>query len=480
MQIPYHKSAIFFIFLVLAMMAPSSALCDQRGKEQEPSQQLAKPAQQDAGHTVAPIDQQRQMLLEEISLLETSLAEEEAALSESKAKFDDLLQKERSLEAQFQQEEPDAERIMEVYLASRKDVEEALKSSLVHAQSPLLPATRDDSNGSQKAPSLADLEALADALFARMKSSGEAARYQGAFVSPQGTEVESEILRLGDFTAFYRRPEEVGFLKIDKTSGKLMGFAASSSWFDRSGARIKGYFAGKNEVVPVDLSSGEIFTQYDTGRTLLEWLQSGGILVWPILLVGLIAFLLIIERLIFLLRTRANSARLIARIQQLAADERWQECRESCSDHAKASVCRVLQAGLRNLGSSREVLEGALQEAIMKELPRLERFLSTISVLAAVAPLLGLLGTVSGMINTFQAITIHGTGDPRMLSGGISEALITTQLGLTVAVPVLILHHFLERRVGDIVREMEEKSTTLTVIMLKNRGIHAGMVSRAA
>ena len=125
-------------------------------------------------------------------------------------------------------------------------------------------------------------------------------------------------------------------------------------------------------------------------------------------------------------------------------------------------------------------LSKPLQEAILKELPRLERFLSTISVLAAVAPLLGLLGTVSGMINTFQAITIHGTGDPRMLSGGISEALITTQLGLLVAVPVLILHHFLERRVDARVGEMEEKSTALTVIMLKHRGIHSGMVDRSS
>ena len=181
-----------------------------------------------------------------------------------------------------------------------------------------------------------------------------------------------------------------------------------------------------------------------------------------------------------MLRTKTNVEKLITKIQRLAANGRWQECRQCCSDYGAAPVCRVLQAGLSNLGSNREILEQALQEAILKELPRLERFLSTISVLAAVAPLLGLLGTVSGMINTFQAITIHGTGDPRMLSGGISEALITTQLGLLVAVPVLILHHFLERRVDAIVGEMEEKSTALTVIMLKHRGIHSGMVDQAA
>jgi len=103
-----------------------------------------------------------------------------------------------------------------------------------------------------------------------------------------------------------------------------------------------------------------------------------------------------------------------------------------------------------------------LQESILHELPRVERGLSVLAVLGAIAPLLGLLGTVSGMIDTFRVITLFGTGDPKMMSGGISEALITTELGLAVAIPIMLFHTFLSRRVEHIVGEMEEKAVFLT------------------
>ena len=97
--------------------------------------------------------------------------------------------------------------------------------------------------------------------------------------------------------------------------------------------------------------------------------------------------------------------------------------------------------------------------------PYIRRSLSTIAILAAVAPLFGLLGTVTGMITTFHVITLHGTGDPRMMSGGISEALVTTMLGLAVAIPIMLVHTFLSRRVDHIVGDMEEQAVTLTNIL---------------
>ena len=108
-----------------------------------------------------------------------------------------------------------------------------------------------------------------------------------------------------------------------------------------------------------------------------------------------------------------------------------------------------------------------MEEAILKQLPRLERFLPTLSVFAAIAPLLGLLGTVTGMIETFQVITRFGTSDPKLMAGGISEALITTQLGLAVAMPIIIIHHFLERRVDKVVGDMEEKGLALAAAMME-------------
>lgn len=465
-----------FIFVLLILLMPAAGWCDRWDLAQEYAGTYAEQAGKDAETAQALIDRERQELLRELFRVEEAVREEEKKLTERKARFDSLLQEEQDVEAQLRQRESEAEKILEIYLAAQKDVAAMLDASFIAARS----ETAAHDPGDSTSPSLADVERLVDTLFEEMVRSGKVERYEGSFIGPGGTEVSGEILRLGDINALYRRSDEVGFLKVDRTSGNLLGVPVVSSWFDRDEQGIHNYFAGKTAVLPVDLSRGEALVRYGNDQDWLAWLRSGGVLVWPILLVGLIALLLIIERMIFLLRTKANSEALIAAIEQLAESDRWQECEARCCNQERASVGRVLRAGLRNLGSDREIVESALQEAIMKELPRLERFLSTISVLAAVAPLLGLLGTVSGMINTFQAITIHGTGDPQMLSGGISEALITTQLGLTVAVPVLLLHHLLERKVDAIIGEMEEKSTALTVLMLKNRGIHGGMVDQAA
>ena len=112
-------------------------------------------------------------------------------------------------------------------------------------------------------------------------------------------------------------------------------------------------------------------------------------------------------------------------------------------------------------------MENVLQEAILQEIPGLERFLSTLGMLAAIAPLLGLLGTVTGMINTFDMITHYGTGNPRMMSGGISEALVTTMLGLSVAIPILLCHTLLTRHTENIIAQMEEKAVAFTNIIYK-------------
>jgi biopolymer transport protein ExbB len=132
-------------------------------------------------------------------------------------------------------------------------------------------------------------------------------------------------------------------------------------------------------------------------------------------------------------------------------------------------VINVLTAGLAGRNEDRETQENILQEAILREAPRLERFLAVLGILAAIAPLLGLLGTVTGMIGTFRVITLYGTGDPRMMSGGISEALVTTELGLAVAIPIMLLHTFLGRRVDHIIGDMEEKAVALTNISQKAR-----------
>ena len=118
--------------------------------------------------------------------------------------------------------------------------------------------------------------------------------------------------------------------------------------------------------------------------------------------------------------------------------------------------------------------ESVLQEAILHELPFLQRGLAMLAVLGAVAPLLGLLGTITGMIETFRVITVHGAGDPRLMSGGISEALVTTEIGLGVAIPVLLVHTWLKRRADHVIGDMEEQAMHLVNTIDRQRREHQG------
>jgi biopolymer transport protein ExbB len=128
---------------------------------------------------------------------------------------------------------------------------------------------------------------------------------------------------------------------------------------------------------------------------------------------------------------------------------------------------RVVLAALEYRDASREHIEEILNERILSELPALERHLGSLAVLGGVSPLLGLLGTVTGMIHTFQLVTLFGTGDARLLSGGLSEALVTTEVGLVIAIPVLISHAYLARRVGSIVASIERSALELVNDMKK-------------
>jgi biopolymer transport protein ExbB len=134
----------------------------------------------------------------------------------------------------------------------------------------------------------------------------------------------------------------------------------------------------------------------------------------------------------------------------------------------KNATSRVLAATIRNLDRDREHLEDIISESILHENSYLDRFGSMIIIIAAVAPLLGLLGTVTGMISTFDIITEFGTGDPKLLSGGISEALVTTELGLIVAIPALIFGNLLSGWAENIKEDMEKAALSVTNLHKQN------------
>jgi biopolymer transport protein ExbB len=211
--------------------------------------------------------------------------------------------------------------------------------------------------------------------------------------------------------------------------------------------------------IPVDVT-GKLIVQATVPRpSLLKRLEEGGWFVLPILFAGLIAVLLVLER-ILTFRREAGDGPLARQALELVGRGDLEGARRLVG-HPSTPTARVIAAGLLVFERGFEARAAALGEAILAETPRVERSLTILGMLAAISPLLGLLGTVSGMIAMFQVLSAHGTGNPKLLSGGISEALITTQLGLLVAVPVLFAHALLVRRAERTLTRIEEQATAL-------------------
>jgi len=197
--------------------------------------------------------------------------------------------------------------------------------------------------------------------------------------------------------------------------------------------------------------------EYSQDKTLGDTIKGGGAIGYIILALGAFGVVLLILRAIFLSGAGTNVKQITDIVSNKLEAGKGDDAYEAIKDF-KGSTARVIRATLRNIKRDREHIEDIVMENILNESSALDRFGSFILVLAAVAPLLGLLGTVTGMISTFDIITVHGTGDPKLLSGGISEALVTTMLGLVVAIPLLLLGNLLSGWANSIKDSMEQSA----------------------
>ena len=307
---------------------------------------------------------------------------------------------------------------------------------------------------------------MAGVFYDEIDRSGQVSRRNGVFIGRDGAETTGHIYQLGKFTTVYRTDTETGFLTWSPD-----GYLRALPEPPPRGLRraLQKFLAGKSASAPLDLSGGAALRQVGVRVDFWEQLRQGGPIVWPILLIALAAVIIVVYKFVFLNQVHGNTGRLMGRVNELAAAGDWPACDRIVGEHSGKNwpVVHVIRAGLAARHEGRETLETMLQEAILHELPRIQRGIAMLAVLGAVAPLLGLLGTVTGMIDTFRVITLFGTGDPKLMSGGISEALVTTELGLAVAIPIMLLHTFLKRRVDHIIGAMEESAVQLTNIILR-------------
>ncbi len=201
---------------------------------------------------------------------------------------------------------------------------------------------------------------------------------------------------------------------------------------------------------------------------MFEMIQAGGWLMIPIILSSVIALAIVGERFWSLQRERIIPKNLVAQIWQ------WYKTDKLDTQHiqalrASSPLGRVLAAGLMNRFHPREIMKESIEETGRQVVLELERYLNMLGTIASITPLLGLLGTVIGMIKVFAAITTQGVGNPSVLAGGISEALITTAAGLVVAIPSLMFYRFFRRRVDELVLKMEEEALKIVDVMHGDR-----------
>ena len=197
-----------------------------------------------------------------------------------------------------------------------------------------------------------------------------------------------------------------------------------------------------------------------TDRNMFEIVKAGGIMMGPIILASIVAAAIFLERLWTLQNKRVLPAELTQKVW------RWVEQRQIQDKHIAAlqqnsPLGKILAAGLANRNRDRNVIRESIEDTGRHVVHELERFIGTLGTIASLSPLMGLLGTVLGMIRTFNAITTEGIGNPAGLAGGIAEALITTAAGLTFAIPALLAYKYLRARVQALVVQMEKEAMKL-------------------
>jgi biopolymer transport protein ExbB len=278
-------------------------------------------------------------------------------------------------------------------------------------------------------------------------------------VFSDGRPAEAWRLQLG--TVFVGELEKNGkgesqiLLRTGNLQGKTFVWRAdlAQDYNRKLASAISDAAQGKTRVtLPIDvlqyksLGSGFVKGEEETlVKSFTSWFKAGGVTLYPLFAVGIFSLLMILERLIYFARKNTNAAAFTARFLKLAESRRWKEAQDLCASSGSA-LARTLGAVAAHGEGTREAAEKAVREAMLREVPALEKRLPMIAAMGAAAPLLGLLGTVSGLVTLFKVLNQLGANDPKVLAGGISEALINTETGLAIAIPVLLMHGFLNEK----------------------------------
>jgi biopolymer transport protein ExbB len=317
-----------------------------------------------------------------------------------------------------------------------------ISTSIISAEHPGRGDVLNKIANSKKIPGLADLEELWFALQSEMTESGKVSRFTTEVTNLDGTKTTEEVVRIGTFNLV----DANGYLNYNDSLGQVQPLAKQPAGYISD--KVSPFFNATSGYTPVyvDPSRGAILALETRKKSLMEFYHEGGTVGYVITFVAFLGFLIALERMIALGIMGAK----------IGAQEKNMD-----QPNLSNPLGRLLKVYHDNKNVDVETLELKLDEAVMRETPKIDRGINLIKMFAAVAPLLGLLGTVIGMILTFQTITLFGTGDPKIMAGNISLALVTTALGLIAALPLILVHSIVAGRAKTILSKLDEQSIGL-------------------
>jgi biopolymer transport protein ExbB len=336
------------------------------------------------------------------------------------------------------------------------DIRANLTQSVVSAQIPgrteFLDELIEKMSSDTRLPSIMDIEKLWFEQQREMNESGRVVKFNRTVLRADGSQEEMEVVRVGTYNLMANGM----YLEYSPESGLVSELARQPSGHQGSAADLQEAVSGFTKVGldPTGPLGGGLLRALINTPTLVERWHFGGIVGYVITGVFCVAILLAIWRFIFL--------------QGVSSKVSTQLRNPGTADLANP-LGRVLAVAQANPGLDPESLELKLHEAVLKERPAIESGLSLLKIIAMVAPLLGLLGTVTGMIITFQMITLFGAGDPKAMAGGISQALITTVLGLVVAIPTVLMHTLVNGKAQRVLHILEEQSAGIVAGSVEGR-----------
>ncbi|MNM48004.1 Biopolymer transport protein ExbB [compost metagenome] len=414
------------------------SLCSQLALANEEWQQQEQAREQQAQQDLASVST-------ELHSARARLAEAQRLSKELAGQFASNEKQLVELNTRWEQASGDMNEIFAVTRQGASDAVKLLGDSSVQGQYPdrltALKAMAQD----KQVPDRAALALLPATLLQEIRESGRVVQFDGKVLNAQGAASEQALTRVGSFALFgsegFLQPSGEGLIPVLGLPGGLL-------------SELTAYQGKEGEALPLDPSHGVLLEIQAQAPTFWQQVQQGGQVGAIIVLLAAIGLGIAAVR----LWTLSRELTLVRR--QLKSGEY----------HADNALGRVLTVADKHPELSMETLELRLDEAILQETPRMERGIGMVKVIAAIAPMLGLLGTVTGMIGTFQAITQFGTGDPKIMAGGISMALITTVQGLVAAIPLILAHSLLQSRFTELSNVLEQQVAGILAERAENNG----------